>query len=193
MSILWEKFVGDMNHFGFRLAFHHDPDHGEGATEEESLSWGSFELWTDGRNLCAHLEAGEPMEAVHWYLLPLLNWFTTNWDALLHEERLPGKNAANDAWSSLQATASPPPSYDEDRRERWEEEWQSWWQRHALQSCRSGGLFPDVLIRRWRDLVEVSWGATSLAGMPDRFRFLTPHGFARVEPRKVAGPLYEVI
>ena len=55
MRILWEKIVGHRNHFGFRLAFHEDPDHGEGETEEESLSWGSFPLWVDGRNFCAHL------------------------------------------------------------------------------------------------------------------------------------------
>jgi Zn-dependent peptidase ImmA (M78 family) len=193
MSTHWEKFVGNRGEFGFRLAFLPDPDDGAGATREESLTWGSFEFWVDGKDLCAHLEQGEPVESVYWYMLPLIQWLTTNWEPLFHEERHPEKNAGFDAWSSLKATWSPPPSFDEDRRERWEEEWQSWWNRHALQSCRNGGLFPDVFIRRWRDQIEVSWGPSQIAGAPDHFRFLSPCGFARLEPTKVAEPLYDVI
>jgi len=93
MSLLWDKFCGDTEQFGIRLEFHQDPDHGLGATEDESLSWGAFQIWVEGQNLCLHLEEGEQVEAVHWYLLPLLEWLATGWDALLHEERLPMKNA----------------------------------------------------------------------------------------------------
>ena len=51
MSVLWEKLVGDTEEFGFRISFQQDPDHGRGATNEESLSWGSFQLWVEGQNL----------------------------------------------------------------------------------------------------------------------------------------------
>ena len=40
-------------------------------------------------NLCAHREDGEQVDSVHWYLLPLIEWFADNWNPLLHEERLP--------------------------------------------------------------------------------------------------------
>jgi Zn-dependent peptidase ImmA (M78 family) len=193
MSILWEKFVGDTEQFGLRLSFPKDPDCGRGATLEESVSWGSFQLWVEGQNLCAHREEGESIESVHWYLLPLLKWLAGNWDALFHEERLPGSNAGQDSWSSLRATRFPPYGLREQQAESWEEEWQSWWQRHGLQSCRSGGLFPDVFVRRWRDLVEVSWGHSPVAGAPSHFRFLSPNGFARIKPEKIAEPLYDVI
>ena len=89
MSLLWEKFSGDTERFGVRLAFHQDPDRGLGATKEESLSWGAFQIWVEGQNLCAHMEEGELVESVHWYLLPLLEWLAVQWDAFLHEERLP--------------------------------------------------------------------------------------------------------
>ena len=193
MSMLWEKFVGDTEQFGIRLSFQKDPDGGRGSTLEESLSWGSFQLWVEGQNLCAHREEGEYIESVHWYLLPLLKWITSQWDPLLHEERLPARNAGQDSWSSLRATRFPPYGLGEQQQESWEEEWQSWWQRHGLHSCRSGGLFPDVFIRRWRDLVEVSWGHSTVAGAPAHFRFLSPNGFARIQPERIAEPLYDVI
>jgi hypothetical protein len=193
MSILWEKFVGDTEQFGLRLSFQRDPDRGQGATLEESLSWGSFQLWVEGQNLCAHREAGEHSESVHWYLLPLLKWLAGNWDPLLHEERLPGDKAGQDSWSALRATRFPPYGLTEEQQERWQEQWQSWWCRHAVQSCRSGGLFPDVVVRRWRDLVEVSWGHSTIAGAPSHYRFLSPGGFARIKPELVAEPLYDVI
>jgi hypothetical protein len=78
MSTLWEKFVGDTDQFGLRISFHADPDRGRAATLEESLSWGSFQLWVEGQNLCAHREEGEYIESVHWYLLPLLTWLANN-------------------------------------------------------------------------------------------------------------------
>ena len=193
MSILWEKFVGDTEQFGLRLSFQKDPDHGRGVTREESLAWGSFQIGVEGQNLCAHREDGEHTESVHWYLLPLLKWLAANWDALLHEERLSASNAGPDSWSSLRATRFPPYGLGEARQARWEEEWQDWWRRHALQSCRNGGLFPDVLVRRWRDLVEISWGHSTIAGAPPHYRFLSTSGYARIEPEKVAEPLYDVI
>lgn len=192
MSHLWEKRLGD-DRFAFGIAFRDDPDDGQGVARDESLSWGSFQLWADGVNLCDHLEEGERIESVHWYLLPLLEWLADRWDDLLHEERLPGRNAGVDAWGALRETRTPPLRYDEEQQERWHEQWQAWWGRHALQSCRTGGLFPDVYFRRSRDAIEVSWGRSPIAGAPDHVRFLTPRGTARLEPVRVAEPLYAVL
>ena len=125
--------------------------------------------------------------------LPLLRWLACNWDPLLHEERLPAGNADGDSWSAMGATRFPRYGLAEEQQARWQEQWQSWWQRHGLQSCRSGGLFPDVFIRRWRDLVEVSWGDSAIAGAPSHFRFLSRSGLARIEPEKIAEPLYDVM
>src|SRR5262245_50162611 len=103
------------------------------------------------------------------------------------------KDARQDSWSSLDATRTAPPGFDEEQQARWEEEWQAWWERHGLQSCRNGGLFPDVFMRRWRDLIEVSWGRSSIAGVPAEVRFLASRGFARLEPTLVATSLYAAL
>ena len=196
MTDQWEKLAGDPGIFALRMAFAPDPDGGYGVSSEISLSWGSFQIWVEGRNLCAHLEEGERMDSVHWYLLPLIEWFALNWNPLLHEERLPVRNDDDTAWTSLRATRFPPPAVenDEEKASKWGTTWQNWWARHAIRMASEGGLFPDVILRRFRDSVEVSWGPAPTAGMPQHFSFLkSEKGAARLTPRQVAEPLHDVM
>jgi hypothetical protein len=106
-----EILEGDTSRFAFKVSFQRDPDQGAGATEEETLSWGGFEIWVEGQNLGTHREDDTIVEAAHWYLLPMLEWLSTCWDYLLHEERLPLRIGGDDSWHSLQATAMPPPAF----------------------------------------------------------------------------------
>lgn len=94
-----------------------------------------------------------------------------------------------------QAEGFPPGAIDDGQQaSRWESEWQTWWQRHALRSASEGGLFPDVILRRVRDLVEVSWGPARVEGMPEHFDFTdSDRGCSRLPPQAVAGPLHEVV
>ena len=196
MTTRWERLAGDTGVFALKLAFAADPDEGQGIDPETGASWGSFQVWVQGRNLCAHREEGERIDSVHWYLLPLLEWFARNWDPLLHEERLPAKNAGNTAWESLWATRFPPPAIEGDERKAsaWESAWHGWWSRHALQAAKEGGLFPDVIFRRWRDQVEVSWGSARTAGMPVHYQFTeSERGCALLPPQSVAEPLHDVL
>jgi Zn-dependent peptidase ImmA (M78 family) len=196
MGTRWERLAGDTSEFALRLAFAPDPDDGQAAEPEVSMSWGSFQLWVEGRNLCAHQEHGERTESVHWYLLPLMEWFAENWNPLLHEERLPARNEGDTAWASLLATRFPPWAIQDDTRRasRWESAWQKWWQRHAIRAASEGGLFPDVVLRRIRDRVEISWGQTRTEGMPDHFDFSeSERGYSRLEPQRIARPLYDVL
>jgi hypothetical protein len=62
-----------------------------------------------------------------------------------------------------------------------------------LRACRDGGLFPDVVVRRWRDQIEVSWGAAPLAGAPEDFRFVSEQGVSRQDPLEVANALHDVL
>ena len=126
----------------------------------------------------------------------MMEWFVSNWDPLLHEERPPVQNKHDTAWGSLYATRFPPPAieHDDEKASAWEREWQRWRMRHALGSASEGGLFPDVLLRRFRDSVEISWGPVHGAGMPDHFSFLeTEQGVSRIAPEQVAVPLYDVL
>ena len=196
MPVQWERLVGDTSRFAIRLAFAPDPDEGRAAVPEVSHSWGSFQLWVDGRNLCAHSEEGERIESVHWYLLPLMEWLARNWNPLLHEERLPVKNGGGNAWASLRSTRFPPAAMamDVDLEARWDERWHGWWSRHALRAASDGGLFPDVIFRRLRDVVEISWGDARGAGTPAGFDFLECGPRAvRLPPAEVAAPLHEAL
>jgi Zn-dependent peptidase ImmA (M78 family) len=185
--------AGDPNRLAFRVEFLPNLDPGF-APPEEDLSWGRFQIWAGGRNLCEHVDRGEVRRGVEWYLLPLLEWLTENWDCLLHEQRPPASNAGATGWLSLAET---------DRPERFdlptgwnlaaEEVNSTWTARHCLRSCRSGGLFPDVVIRRWMQQVEVSWGESPLAGAPEGFRFLHGVGEARLTPDEVAKPVFSVL
>ena len=97
---------------------------------------------------------------------------------------------------SLRATRFPPHAIEEDDQaaSSWESAWQTWWERHAIRSASDGGLFPDVLLRRIRDRVEVSWGHTRTAGMPEHFDFAeSDSGFGRLPPEAVAVPLHNVL
>ena len=196
MATQWERLAGDTSVFALRMAFAPDPDRGYGAGREINLSWGSFQIWVGGKNLCAHLEEGERIDSAHWYLLPLIEWFALNWNPLLHEERLPVRNGNDTAWTSLRATRFPPLAVenDEEKASKWETTWQNWWSRHAIRTASEGGLFPDVILRRVRDSVEVSWGPAPTEGMPQHFRFLeSEKGAARLPPRQVAEPLHDVM
>ena len=192
MATHWERLAGDTSAFAIKIAFMDDPDERQGVSADVSLSWGAFQIWVDGWNLCAHLEEGERVESAHWYLLPLLEWFVHQWNPLLHEERLPCE-AADQAWSGLRDTRFPPLALDEDRESAWESAWHGWWSRHAIQAAREGGLFPDVIFRRLHDSIEVSWGDARSQGMPNHVNFALRPGAVRLEPKSVAEPLYDAL
>lgn len=196
MTTRWEKLAGDTSTFAFKAAFSPDPDEGRGIDPAEAHSWGGFQIWVNGRNLCAHLEEGERVDSVHWYLLPLFEWLVAHWNPLLHEERLPVRNKADSAWASLQRTCFPPAAVEEQPEQAadWEQTWHSWRSRHGIYSSRQGGLFPDIVLRRWRDQIEISWGSITGAGIPRHVQFLaSAYGFARFPPKAVAAALYDVL
>jgi Zn-dependent peptidase ImmA (M78 family) len=196
MSTRWEKLSGDTSIFAFKVSFSSDPDEGGAIDPAEALSWGGFQIWVEGRNLCAHLEEGERVDSAHWYLLPCLEWLASNWNPLLHEERPPVQNKADSAWESLQQTRFPPPAIEERRDEAaaWEETWHSWWTRHSIRAGREGGLFPDIVLRRWRDQIEISWGDVKVVGAPEHYQFLeSARGFTRLPPKVVGDALHGVL
>lgn len=196
MDPQWGRSVGNRDVFAFEMMFAPDPCDGRAMTPDDALSWGGFQIWAGGRNLCAHRELGERLESAHWHLLPLMEWLAKNWDPLLHEERLPVGAESGDGWGALRETRFPPAAIGNDERQAssWYGAWQEWSFRHALRTAAEGGLFPDVVLRRYRDSVEISWGPARGAGMPSHFRFTeSERGVERLPPGAVAGPLHEVL
>ena len=190
----WEMKAGDPTVFAFSLSFSPNP-HGpsDRATLDERESWGSFTLWAGGENLCAHFEQDEIIQATHWYMLPFMEWIIDNWDALLHEERLPLRNAGISAAESLSRTQQPPISLKEVDDFGWFASWSDWWNRHSVRAAREGGLFPDVYLRRYRDRLEISTGADLLPGIPTEFSFLTPNRTYHTDLSSSASALNQVL
>jgi Zn-dependent peptidase ImmA (M78 family) len=193
MGTRWEMLVGDTSTFAIKLALSDDPDEGAGVTQEEAASWGSLQLWVNDTNLCLHQSDGELVGSVHWYLLPLIEWIVSSWDPIFHEERLPNKNSASTAEEALFRSQDPPLSLDEKAAEAWSKSWHAWWSRHNLEAGRAGGIVPSLCIRRWRDMVEISWDSRQVCESPSNVRFTQPNGVWRMPAEHVAGPLHAIL
>ena len=194
MSVRWERLFGETSTFAVKVAFHHDPDEGAAASPEMAASWGAFQIWVRDVNLCARVDEGETLQYCHWYLLPLLEWLTKNWDALLHEERHPTavRTASTAAEIGSIVSALSLGSSESGSALAAQEHCFAWQQRHALRTARDGGIFPDVYIRRFRNKAEVSWKANRLAGTDD-VRFTATEGVVRDDLTAVADPLHEML
>ena len=48
--------------------------------------------------------------------------------------------------------------------------------------------FSDVFLRRWRDLVEVSWGHSTVAGAHHTFVSFRPTDSRESDPRRLQSP-----
>jgi Zn-dependent peptidase ImmA (M78 family) len=194
-SVTWRYQAGDTSEFAFMLLLARDDDtddHMIAADERES--WGAFSLWVRGVNLCAHLEDGEDSQAVFWYLLPLLEWLVDNWDPLLHEQRLPLGNSAAVAADALGRTSRRPLRLPSGMDEfDWHELRRLWWARHNLREGDAGGVFPDLYLRRYGDMVEVSLGSTPGAPPPSDFDFYVGRQAWRVPASAVADALYRTL
>jgi Zn-dependent peptidase ImmA (M78 family) len=192
MSVYWERLSGRTDRFAVKLSLAIDPHDGAGADEATAASWGAFEIWIEGQNICAHFDQGELIGSVHWYLLPLLEWLVYSWDPLLHEERLPVRNTSDDAVSALDRTQFAPVLLDDAAALLWEQESYAWWSRHSIRAARDGGLFPNLFIRRLRDSIELSWDDRPIAGEGQDFKFLASKGLVTLAPSDVAAPLWAV-
>ncbi len=184
---------GDPSRFAIDMEFLPDPHNGRGASPAQAASWGAFRLWVRGRNLCEHRAQDALHDAATWYLLPFLTWLAENWDPLFHEQRLPEamqpKSARHAYLGAVRATLGDPDPQVEHRAIAW----QQWWERHGLRSCREGGLFPDIFIRRLLDFVELSWGNQDLPGAPGDFYFTAPSDTQYLDVAEAAEPLYQAL
>jgi Zn-dependent peptidase ImmA (M78 family) len=190
----WEMRAGDPGTFAFKIEFQANP-HGDEdrATLEDAASWGAFSVWANGENLCSHTEYGETLDAVHWYLLPLFEWFVENWDALFHEERFPLRNVGLSAAEAMARTKTPSLSLKGVDELDWFDRWAAWWNRHCLRAASEGGFFPDMYLRRYRDKIEVSSGAEPVIGIPRECFYHASNRIYRLPPGKVADSLHRVL
>lgn len=180
---------GNRDLFAVSLQFLPDPYPDEPLDPALRASWGELSIWVAGRNLCAHRVDGEHRDGCRWYLLPLLEWLIENWDPLLHEERLPGAvEESSDATTALGELRERARS-DEAALE-WFAAYQVWISRHGLSVAAEGGVFPELIARRNRAMVEFSWNS---AGRFGEVEFDEPVGVGEAAPREVASTLHGVL
>ena len=178
---------GDTESFAVRIELLPDPDEGRFSSPEETLSWGRFDLWVQGRNLCA------PHGAT-WYLLPLFEWLVRNWDALFHESKLPVlSDVETSPWAQRDGDARFLPYLSDDEADRRESLWYEWSLRHALRSAAEGGVFPDILLLREGGCARFSWGPPPSTGMPSECVFEHSRGDALLPLNAVCVPLFEAL
>lgn len=192
-AVTWGTLAGNTSRFAVELSFIDDDDTAP-VDLDERASWGSFSLWVHGRNLCAHSEQGEQLRAAHWYLLPLLEWLAVSWDALLHEHRLLLPESGPDAAQGARRAAAAAELAQGDDQSQRMERWYGWYERHNLRAASSGGLFPDIYLRRYYgDDVELSVGGDAQAGTPSHFAWSTGPASFLLPMRDVAEPLREAL
>ncbi|MCB9928200.1 MAG: hypothetical protein H6844_02095 [Alphaproteobacteria bacterium] len=144
--------------------------------------------------LTRHEFTGNDHGAIRWYLLPFFEWLATNWVSLLHEERLAWRDnhavpAATAVFVALRRLID---AHSESEQAEYAAV-QGWWARHALRVADSSALFPDLVIRRLVNDIEISWTARQPSYAPDGFRFMVPPGAAMLPVSEVAGPLWEAL
>ncbi|MGI9017933.1 MAG: ImmA/IrrE family metallo-endopeptidase [Euzebya sp.] len=189
MSVRWERLAGDTARFAVRVSFLSDPHDGQGADPDLAASWGGLQLWVDGVNLSAHIDGGQMLDAAYWYQLPFLEWLASNWDALLHEQRLP--NPDSDDAASVRRPWLDLVDSDGMTFHQLQEDW-DWRSRHSLRFARDGGVMPGVFLRRHRGVIEVSWQDRPVSGAED-VRHAAPNGRGYLDPEFVASSLYDVL
>ena len=168
----------------------YEDSHSDIADPDVAATWGELSIWIGGRNVCEHRSASGEHDAILWHFLEMLEWLATNWDPVLHEERLPDRNEGIDAAQGMRLIA---------RRLRFDDDldgfarWQRWWERHCLCAARGGGLFPSLYLRRRRGEIELSWDSRRLDYAPAGFGFLAEAGHEYIAPADAETALWGLL
>lgn len=185
---------GDPSRFEIAMRWVSDYEPRERRPAHGGWSTGELRLTVGNLVLTRHEFTGSDHDAVRWYLLPFFEWLATNWVSLLHEERF--------AWRDNHAVPAATAVFMALRRlidahsELEQAEYaavQGWWARHAMRAGDSSALFPDLVIRRLVNDVEISWTARQPSYAPDGYRFMLAPGAATLAISEVAGPLWEAL
>lgn len=197
MAVTWRQLVGNTDRFAVEVALMPDPDEGRHASPAVAASWGQFKLFIDGKNLCESRDpSGVILDSVHWYLLPVIKFFIENWDAMLHQGRLPvlARSGLVDlsAATLMAHTQLPSPARGKEAFATWNETWWEFYSAHAITAAREGGLFPNIWFRRTLGDVEVSWNNDwNPAELP--LRFVERQGEGLITASDFAGVLGTIL
>jgi Zn-dependent peptidase ImmA (M78 family) len=190
----WAQF-GDKSRFEIAVRWTDDPEPRERRPAHGGWSTGQLRLTVNHHVLTQNEASGTTSESLTWYLLPIFEWIAQNWVSLLHGERF--------AWRENSAAPAATAVFlalrrliDVDGNLPNGESYanvQAWWTRHALRAADPSALYPDIVFRRLRDEIEMSWTARQPNHSPDGFRFALMPGVATLPISAVASPLWEAL
>lgn len=185
---------GDPARFEIAVRWTHDREPRERRPAHGGWSTGELRLTVGNYVLTRHEHGKQSRDMVRWYLLPVFEWLAKQWVSLLHEERFEWReNGAVPGATAVFLGLRRLIDSDDVLGELAYARVQSWWSRHALRAADSSALYPDIVIRRFADDVEISWTARQPTHAPDGFRFALSPGAATLPIANVAGPLWEAL
>lgn len=185
---------GDPARFEIAVRWTHDREPRERRPAHGGWSTGELRLTVGNYVLTRHEHGEQSRDAIQWYLMPVFEWLAKQWVSLLHEERFEWRenSAAPAATAVFLGLRRLIDSYEVSGESAYARV-QGWWSRHALRAADSSALYPDVVIRRLVDDIEISWTARQPTHAPDGFRFALAPGAATLSIADVAGPLWEAL
>lgn len=157
-------------------------------------SLGDLRITVAGRVLTENVHNGHRRDHTTWYLLPIFEWLAANWVDLLHEEEFAWRETSTLAAASIvpRVMAETMGKDDAPAATRYEAA-QGWRARHGLRTASTGGLLPDLYLRRFLDVIELSWTDAPVLFAPDGFRFVPRPGYASCSVDEVATPLWDAM
>lgn len=185
---------GDPARFEISVRWRRDAERRERRPAGYGWSVGDLRLVVGGHNLTRNARGPVGQGYVSWYLLPFFDWLSRHWRRLLHEDTFawPERSAAPAAVATHRRLETLIDAGDAGGR-RLYAEGQAWRQAHAIRAAASGGLLPDLFLRRYLDMIEMSWTASVPAFAPAQFRFSTDPGVAYLPVSDVAAPLWDAL
>lgn len=149
--------------------------------EPEAAAWAGLSIWARGRNLCAHVRAGEEelRTALFVPLGPIADWFVRAYSGIAFEERPPWLETKTRRLHEVVRKwgESPPPvGLDE---ESWLDSREAFWSRHFLLAGADGAWLPNLCLLREDDEVTLTWREPRFRS-GSRMTFLNAEGTARV-------------
>lgn len=185
---------GDPARFEIALRWSKDREPRERLPEHAGWSTGEMRLTVGNHPLTRHVRNEQPFESTHWYLFPVFEWLAKNWIALVHEERFAWReNTAAPAATAVFLALRRQIDADDELGQAAYGETQAWWMRHALRAADSSALYPDVVVRRLADDVEISWTARQPSYAPRGFRLALSPGAATMSVADFAEPLWQAL
>lgn len=155
-------------------------------SDARKASWGDLQLRVSDRLLTRMEVDGATLDAVRWYAEPVVSWLAHNLAAVFNEERLPHPIEEVTSASQWFLRTARAPLLTEAEEDRWFDERQDWWTRHALRAGADGGVLPNVFFRRVGAWLECSWDNTRFAPARRGLQFVDREGVEFIDLTEAA-------